>query len=441
MRLALRDKISIASIIVCIITVSIIISVRCSRGSMVNFNDPQNSIPESRSEYLYGICIDSLNVTSYTVESGQTISTILSKYGVSANNIAAIVEKAKGVFDLRTVKQGNTYQVFTTMDTLQELKYCVYERSAREYVVMSLDSIINVSKGEKEVVIERKSGEAVIESSLWNAATQAGLTGAIAMNLSDVYEWSIDFYAIQKGDSFKVIYDELFVDGKSIGVGNIWGAWFDHAGKRFYAIRHEYTNDKGVAESGYYDIDGKSLRSAFLKAPLKFSRISSRFTSSRLHPVLRIRRPHFGVDYAAPKGTPVRAIGDGTVIMKQYSGGGGNTVKIRHSRGYMSGYLHLSGYGKGVRVGGAVKQGDIIGYVGSTGVSTGPHLDFRIWKNNTPIDPLKISDVKGEDINSKYRAGFEVTKKNIIAELKGEKIPVADSLSVDSISSVNKEVK
>lgn len=207
----------------------------------------------------------------------------------------------------------------------------------------------------------------------------------LAIELSEIYAWSIDFFGLQKGDSFKVIYEEEYIDTISNGIKHILAASFSHAGSEIYAI--PLIQD---GEESYYDLEGNSLRKAFLKAPLRFSRISSRYSNSRLHPILRIRRPHHGVDYAAPAGTPVHAIGDGRVIMREYQGGAGRIVKIRHNSVYTTAYMHLRAYGKGITVGKYVKQGDIIGYVGSTGLSTGPHLDFRFYKNGHAVDPLKV---------------------------------------------------
>ena len=224
----------------------------------------------------------------------------------------------------------------------------------------------------------------------------------------------------------------------------IWGARFEQGGKTYYAI--PFVQDDKL---GYWDEKGQSLRKNLLKAPLNYSRISSRFSSSRLHPVYRVRRPHYGVDYAAPSGTPVVAVGDGVVIAKGYSGGGGNTIKIKHNSGSLvSGYLHLKGYAKGIHKGARVRQGQLIGYVGATGVATGPHLDFRIWKNGTPIDPLKVPTEPAEPIREANRAEFEQIRDRIMAELNGDLpdslkvtslVPVTDSLArsvADSLPSV-----
>ncbi|MEG1648939.1 MAG: peptidoglycan DD-metalloendopeptidase family protein [Rikenellaceae bacterium] len=427
----LRDKILFGVIVACTVTAAIAIW-KMRTPSEGWQEDTVEKIVEP--EYLYGICIDSLNVESGEVEPGQTLSTLFDKYGVGAQMVDKIVQASKGVFDARNFRGGNNYTVMTTNDTLSTLKYFVYETNATEYIVFNLSDTIRVTKDQKEVTRKRLQKSAKIESSLWNSMISNGMNATLAMNLSDVFQWSIDFYAIQKGDEFNVVYDELFIEDKSIGVGTIYGAWFNHNGKRYYAIRHEYTDDKGNLVHGYWDNEGKSLKSAFLKAPLKYSRISSRFSHSRMHPILRIRRPHLGVDYAAPSGTPVQAIGDGTVIMRRYSGGGGNTIKIKHARNYTSGYLHLKGYAKNLKVGSRVSQGQVIAYVGTTGTSTGPHLDFRIWRGTTAIDPLKLTDVKGEDISSKYRVGFMNTRDKVIAELDGKTydVPAADTLKADS---------
>jgi murein DD-endopeptidase MepM/ murein hydrolase activator NlpD len=235
----------------------------------------------------------------------------------------------------------------------------------------------------------------------------------LALELSEIYAWSIDFFGLQKGDQFKVIYDESFVDSVSVGISRIHAAWFYHMGHEFWAIPFE--QDSVVS---FFDEDGNSLRKAFLKAPLRYSRISSGFSNSRLHPILKIRRPHHGVDYAAPAGTPVEAVGDGQVIAAAYERGGGNYVKIRHNGVYTTSYLHLSRFGKGIRKGVYVKQGDVIGYVGSTGLSTGPHLDFRFYKNGQPINPLKVEAPPVEPIHESNIRDYELVKRSMMEALK-----------------------
>jgi murein DD-endopeptidase MepM/ murein hydrolase activator NlpD len=238
---------------------------------------------------------------------------------------------------------------------------------------------------EKEITVRIRQTSGVIESSLWNSMLDNDLDPMLAFELSEIYAWTIDFFGLQPGDRFSIDFDEHYVDSIYIGLGSIHGAYFHHANHEFYAI--PFMQD-GV--ESFFDQEGNSLRKAFLKAPLRYSRISSRYSNSRLHPVLKIRRPHLGVDYAAPIGTPVLAIGDGKVIKTVYSKGNGNMIKVQHNSVYATAYLHLSRYGEGVKTGVYIKQGDIIGYVGSTGLSTGPHLDFRFYKNGYPVDPLKV---------------------------------------------------
>ncbi|MEE1168808.1 MAG: peptidoglycan DD-metalloendopeptidase family protein, partial [Alistipes sp.] len=239
---------------------------------------------------------------------------------------------------------------------------------------------------------------------------------ALADEVEEIYQWSIDFFGIQEGDRFAVIYDEKFTDTTSVGIGRIYGASFTSGNKTIYAI--PYVNENG--RIAYWDADGASLKKQMLKAPLKYTRISSKFTHKRLHPVHRVYRPHLGVDYAAPSGTPVHSVADGTVIKAGWGGGGGNTIYIKHSGGLQTGYLHLKSFAKGIKVGSKVSQGQLIGYVGSTGTSTGPHLDYRIWQNGTPIDPLKVTQQPQEPIAKKYFSDFERVRDLVISELQGK---------------------
>ena len=239
-----------------------------------------------------------------------------------------------------------------------------------------------------------------------------GLHPSLVNELSDIFAWTIDFFGLQKGDSFKVIYEELFIEGKSLGTGKIYGAQFNKTGSSITAI--PFMQD---GKETYFDIEGKSLRKAFLKAPLQFSRISSRFSSSRMHPILRIRRPHFGVDYAAPVGTPVHAIGDGRVISATNEDGSGKMVKIQHNSVYATAYLHMSRFGDGISPGVFVSEGEVIGYVGTSGLSTGPHLDFRFYQNGSPVDPLKVDAPAVEPVSELNMAKFEKARAVVLSLL------------------------
>ena len=351
--------------------------------------------------YEYGIPVDSFRIVTGTVQSGETLGGILNRLGAPRTTVSQLATVDKEVFDVRQIRQGKKYMAFYEADTL--LEYFVYEQSRTQSVVFHLKDSLHVEKQQKQIELKRKTASATIESSLWSAFTSQGVNPQLALELSEVYQWTVDFFGLQKGDKFDAVYDEQYVDGESIGIGTIYAARCHHAGATLYAYRFDHQDDC----HGYFDENGKSLRKAFLKAPLNYKRISSTFTYARKHPIYKTVRPHTGVDYAAPMGTPVVALGDGTVIEKGYKGGGGNTVKIRHNSTYTTAYLHLSKYGKGVEVGKHVSQGQVIGYVGSTGASTGPHLDFRVWKNGTPVNPLTLESPSVDPVPQSLKAEFD----------------------------------
>lgn len=374
--------------------------------------------------YLYGINIDGYEIVNDTVRMGETVGGILGRRGISAVKVDRLDKESKEIFPLRKIRADNAYTTFTRSytDSLGEhsvLDYIVYHKNAIDYVVFGfVGDSISISLGSRPVDIVRKRCDASITSSLWGTIMEQNLPYALAAEFEDIYQWTVDFFGIQPGDSFKVVYDEKMVDGESVGIGRIWGAEFVHGGKQYYAI--PYAQDGKLR---YWEANGESLRKQFLKAPLKYTRISSKFSKARLHPVYKVYRPHHGVDYAAPSGTPVHAVADGTVTFRGWDkGGGGNTLKIKHAGNMETGYLHLKSFAKGISVGTRVSQGQLIGYVGSTGASTGPHLDFRIKKNGSPIDPLKLPQEPAEPISSGNRAAFEAVRDRIVAELDGKEV-------------------
>ncbi|MBK7212587.1 MAG: peptidoglycan DD-metalloendopeptidase family protein [Bacteroidales bacterium] len=350
----------------------------------------------------YGIVTDSFSIVREEVKPGQNLVEIISEFNVDKEQSGKIAELSVGVFDLRKVRAGNEYIAMIENKGNKKLQYFIYEISDTNYIVYDFKDSLHVHFGTKEVKSRLRAASGTIQSSLWNTLEDAKADPNLAIALAQIYQWAIDFYAIQKGDEFKVIYEDLSVEGKSVGLGIIHAAWFKHAGKDYYAYRFE---QGGVSE--YFNQMGENLRREFLKAPLKFTRISSKFSNSRLHPVLRIRRPHHGVDYAAPSGTPVHAIGSGIVLKAAYSGGAGRIVTIKHNATYSTSYMHLSGFGSGVRTGSRVSQGQVIGYVGSSGLSTGPHLDFRFYRNGQPIDPLRVESPPAYPVSAQYKAEFD----------------------------------
>ena len=382
---------------------------------------------ERKENIIFGINADGYTIERKRVESGESWSKILGSYGIGSQKVIQLDRLTKSICPLRNIQAGNHYTAFTKQDsTRTHLDYLVYEKNLIDYVVFAFvgDSVA-VRTGEREVEIQRKKSSATITTSLWGAIMEAKLPYSLAAEMEDIYQWTVDFFGIQAGDKFTVIYDEKFIDTLSVGIGRIWGAKFTHKGKDIFAIPFEQGG-----KLQYWEEDGGSLRKQLLKAPLKFTRISSKFSNARLHPVLKKYRPHHGVDYAAPSGTPVRAVADGTITKKSYDKAAGNMLKIKHPGNLTSGYLHLRGFAKGIKVGARVEQGQVIGYVGSTGRSTGPHLDFRLWKGSTAINPLNVPQKPSEPISKENRERFENIRNRIIAELEGE---VADSVRVTSL--------
>lgn len=378
-------------------------------------NDSTSVNAVSHSKIIkYGVDITDLIESENTISPGHSLSNILSSSGADANSINNLNLVPDSILDPRKINAGNKYTIYNVNDSAHTLRYFVYHKSKQDFVVLEfLEDTIIASIFSKPAISKKRVSGAVITSSLWNAISDSELDINLALKLSDIYAWSIDFFGLQKMDSFIVYYSELYIDNEPIGIDSIYSAIFYHANHPYYAIYYEKDDIKG-----YWDLEGNSLRKAFLKAPLSFSRISSHFTYARKHPIYKTVRPHTGVDYAAPAGTPVMSIGDGVVIAKGYKGGGGNTIKIRHNSVYTTAYLHLSKFASNIKEGTHVSQGQVIGYVGSTGSSTGPHLDFRVWKNGEPINPLKLESPPVEPIPDNLKTEFDSIKIPLIEILK-----------------------
>jgi len=368
---------------------------------------------------LYGIKSDNYIIKKGYIQPNEFLSNLFQKYNVSSK-LHAVLEKAKDIFDVRKIKSGQKYVFFCPKDTSKSPEYFVYEKNKTDYIVFNLQDSVNVYEGKKKVDIKVKETGGIITSNLWFAMKDAGVKPILANDLSEIFAWTVDFFGLQLNDKFKMIYEEKFVNDTSIGYGKIIAAYFEHYGDTIYAVPF-----KQDSVESFYDLDGNSLRKAFLKAPLKFSRISSGFSYARKHPILKIVRPHLGVDYAAPSGTPVHALGDGVVLKAYYTRSGGNYIKIKHNSVYSTGYMHLKGFAKGIHAGVRVQQGQIIGYVGMTGLATGPHLDFRVWKNGKNINPLHVDAPPVEPIKPKNTARFDSIKIIYKARLDKIKYPIA----------------
>lgn len=368
-------------------------------------NDEQTNKKTKEPLFLYGICIDSLDVKLDTIKKNQFLANIMLKQNIDYNTITHIEKKHKDVFDIRKIKPGHKHTFLLKRDSLATPLFWIYEIDKINYAVFSLTDSLTAWRGEKTVDIKTEYIEGVITTSLWNAIKDVDGDPNLTMELSDIYSWTVDFFGIQPGDTFKVVYENKYIQDECIGMGNILACYLNNAGSKHYAYYFEQ-NERGQ----YFDENGANLRKAFLKAPLNYRRISSTFSNARRHPVTKVVRPHHGVDYAAPTGTPVVTIGDGTVIEKGWDKkGGGNYLKIKHNSTYTTTYMHLSGFAKGINKGTKVKQGDLIGYVGSTGMSTGPHLDFRLNKNGTYINPLTFNPPSAEPVSEENKSSFEET--------------------------------
>ncbi|MCB0804897.1 MAG: peptidoglycan DD-metalloendopeptidase family protein [Bacteroidales bacterium] len=369
----------------------------------------------------YGIVIDSLYIVRDQVKKNQFLSDILLHYGVDYQKIDQLVKRSEDIFDVRKIRAGNNYSVLCKNDSVKQPQYFVYEASHTDYIVFDLRDSVHVHKGHKEIETRLASASGVINSSLWESMVHRNTDPNLANELSEIYAWTIDFFGIQKGDFYKVIYEELYVDDNYIGIGKVYASLFNHMDNDQYAFY--FVQD---STGDFFDEEANSLRRTFLKAPLRYKRISSGFSYNRLHPILKVRTPHTGVDYAADYGTPVHSVGDGVVIYARYKGPNGNLVKIKHNGTYTTAYLHLAKFGKGIKEGRHVKQGDIIGYVGSTGRATGPHLDFRFYRNGQPINPLQVESPPAEPVDSTHLEKFNLLVAKYMNEL--DTIPVGSEV-------------
>ena len=360
--------------------------------------------------YEYNILVDSFNVIKGSVKRGQTMGEILYLNHIDHFEINKIVEKSKGIFDVRRVNTGKKYTVICATDSTKKAQYFIYEIDATNYVVFDLRGEIDVYKGKKPVTVKLKTASGIIKSSLWLTMEEKKLSPKLTAELSTIYAWTIDFFKIQKNDGFRVYYEDKYIDGQYIGIGRLLAAEFTHKGQDFYSFYYKENENFG----DYYDEQGKTLRKAFLMAPVDYKRISSRYSKRRKHPVTGRWKGHFGTDYAAEKGTPIWSTANGTIIAATYTKNNGNYVKVRHNGTYTTQYLHMSKIKPGIRKGVFVKQGDIIGYVGSTGLATGPHVCYRFWKNDKQVDPFKQKLPPGDPIKKENREAYMLAKDSLM---------------------------
>ena len=372
----------------------------CDQENGADTGSREEAAPEDRRDPLWGFVTDSLEVKEGKVRRGDFFAEILMREGLSAREAYNLSDACDSIFDVRSIRIGNTYRTWTSSQ--DSLEYLAYDIDRIRSVVFRCREPYTAYHVARPVLTRTKSVDVTIESSLWNDMLAADASPVLILALSDIYAWTVDFFGLQKGDRFQVIYDEKTCEDEVVAVDTVRYALFTSRGQEFPAIMFDQHDGGNI----YWNEKGESMRKAFLKAPLHYSRISSGFSYARRHPITRRVQPHTGVDYAAPRGTPVVTIGDGVVTSAKNEGAGGNVIRIRHNSVYSTAYLHLSKFASGIKAGKRVKQGDVIGYVGSTGRSTGPHLDFRVWMNGSPINPLKMQSPPAEPLKEENMAAF-----------------------------------
>ncbi len=376
----------------------------------------EEELPEKEKQVMemdgFGLPKENYRVETMRVRSGHTLSHIFDRFGLSPVVTDRVAREMIEVFNPRRMRRGNHYHGYFAMDSTGTFDYFVYEISDLEFVLVDFRDSVRVTRVEKEISIVPKMASGVIYSSLWNTLLDNELHPELAIHMSRILAWSVDFYRIFSGDRFKVLYAMKYVDDRPVGVSHVDAVYFMHRGREVEGYRFEADTIKG-----YYDAAGNNLRKVFLRAPLEFGRISSRYSHSRLHPIHGDRRPHLGTDYAAPHGTPILAVGDGEVTRTSYTRGNGNYVHIRHNSVYETQYLHMSRFATGIRPGVRVTQGQVIGYVGSTGLATGPHVCFRFWKNGQQVDHLRLDFPSGDPLPEDYMDDFVIRMQRLRMEL------------------------
>jgi murein DD-endopeptidase MepM/ murein hydrolase activator NlpD len=359
--------------------------------------------PESSPSSHFGIPAEKFVVERGEVARHETFADLLTPHGVSYRRAVALAEAIRPAFDVRDLRSGHPYRVYVN-PWLQRAQYLVYRIDPVRHVVFNVQQPAKSHVERRPVDRSWTVVRGTIDGSLYETLADNDTHPKLALRLSEVFAWQIDFFRIRAGDSFRILYEQRRINGERVAPGKILAAAFDHTGQRYVGIRF----DDGAGPQ-YFNRQGESLRRQLLKAPLRYSRISSGFTNRRYHPVLKRWQPHHGTDYAAPPGTPVHSVGSGTVVKAGHYGPNGNYVKVRHNETYASGYLHLSRFAEGIAPGTEVQQGETIGYVGSTGRSTGPHLDYRLWKHGSAVDPYELELPPSRPVSPQHRAAFRKT--------------------------------
>lgn len=350
-------------------------------------------------------------IVSGTIRPGDTLASLLSQH-LSAEEIEQVARSSRKVFHPRKIRAGNAYHILLESDAFDRLVYEIDEDE--QLVIQKEGDSFEITREEIPYAVQAVVVRGEVSTSLFAAMEAAGEDPELATRLAEIFAWEVDFLRnLQKGDSFRMLVEKRFRDGRPCGYGRILAAEFKNDRETWQAVLYEGSNGR----SAYYSPEGKSLRKAFLKAPLNYTRISSGYAKTRLHPITRTWKPHPAIDYAAPAGTPVNAVADGTVLEAARNPFNGNYVKIRHANGYQTLYLHLSRFDKGIRKGSSVAQGQVIGFVGATGLATGPHLCFRITRNGKPVDPRRLDSASLSAFSPRDLARFKTRAKALLARL------------------------
>jgi murein DD-endopeptidase MepM/ murein hydrolase activator NlpD len=388
-------------------------------------------IPEEVKEprMLYGMVLqDDHVVIENKIKRNQFLGDILQEYNVPAKLIHQVSQLSRKVFDPRKITPNTKYTLICNQDSLTKARALVYEPNAIDYIVFKFEDSLSVNVGQREVTRVEKAVSGVIRSNLSQTMEELGMPTELTNRFVDIFGWQVDFQRLQVGDKFKLIYEESQVEGVTIGVSQISGIYFEHFDNAYYAF--PFDQGDGI---DYFDEDGKSLRKALLKYPIEFTRISSRYNKNRFHPVQKRWKAHLGTDFAAPRGTPIRSVGDGIVLEARYKSNNGNYVKVKHNATYTTQYLHMSKIASGLRPGDRVKQGQTIGFVGSTGLATGPHLCYRFWKNGVQVDALRVDLPASQPVKDDYLTSFQAVKEALIEKLNVIPFPADDADSFASI--------
>lgn len=390
----------------CILTIGLSISFLKGNTSANVLSQIQELSQKPTVEELfdYGFKIkssDSLEVITKKIRRNETLYSILRNYEVPLSVIHLVTKNTKKVFNHKNLAVNNNYHVYLTDDTSKTAKYFVYEYDLRNFVTISLKDSIYVDSGQRESYYEEERASGKVKTSLYASLMEKDLSPSLAYDIAEIFAWQVDFYRIRKGDAYHLILEREYIDGKPTGLEIVKAAKFIQKGKPYYAFRFEDNN-----RFRYFDEEGNSLQRTFLKAPLKYSRVSSRYTRKRFHPVLKRYKAHLGTDYVAPKGTPVYAVADGVIRRAGYTKNNGNYVRIKHNSVYETGYLHFSKIASGIKTGMTVKQGQVIGYVGDTGLASGVHLCYRLWKYGRQVDPYKQKNPAAKPIENEHQVRF-----------------------------------